>query len=73
MCDHRNFKAEVQVGRLTDSNDESKVTGYTADIQIHCADCFMPFQFIGVPGGYSPSQPMVNFDSTELRAPIKPV
>lgn len=73
MCDHKNFKAQVNVTRLTDKDDETKITGYTTDITVSCVDCFKPFQWVGVPGGYSPNQPMVNFDRTELRAPIKPV
>lgn len=73
MCDHKNFTANVSVTRLTDSDDETKVTGYTTDITVHCAECFKPFEWIGLPGGYSPSQPMVDFDRVTLRAPIKPV
>lgn len=71
MCDHKNFNAKVNVTRLTDHS--GKVTGYTTDITVHCADCFKPFEWIGVPGGYSPLQPMVSADGLELRAPIKPI
>lgn len=71
-CKHENFKVECNVSRLTEV-EGGPVTGYTTDITIHCADCFKPFQWVGVPLGYSPNQPMVNFDATELRAPIKPV
>mgnify|MGYP001613731486 CR=1 FL=1 len=73
MCDHLKFEATVRVGRLTDSDDQTKITGYMTDITVHCADCFKPFQWVGVPGGYSPNQPMVSADGTELRAPIKPI
>jgi hypothetical protein len=71
MCQHEQFEVMAKVVRLTDG-DNGPVTGYTADIRIKCVQCEMPFEFIGVPGGYSPSQPMVNFDGTELRAPIRP-
>lgn len=71
MCDHKNFKAQVDVTRLTD--DSGKVTGYTSDITVHCADCFKPFRWVGVPMGYSPNSPMVSIDGTELRAPITPI
>jgi hypothetical protein len=70
-CKHMNFDASVSVGRLTDG-DDGPVTGYTAGVKIKCIDCGIPFEFIGVPGGFSPAQPMVNFDATELRAPIRP-
>ncbi len=73
MCDHKNFKAQVDVTRLTDIDDPEKITGYTTDITVMCADCFKPFRWVGVPGGYSPNQPMVSADGLELRAPIKPV
>lgn len=72
MCDHKNFKAQCDVTRLTNPEGDT-ITGYTTDISIMCSDCFKPFQFIGVPMGSSPIQPMCNFDGTELRAPIKPV
>jgi hypothetical protein len=68
-CKHENFKVQAQVNRLTDE-EGGEVKKYSVDIEIHCADCFMPFRFIGLPGGVSPSQPTVNFDGTELRAPI---
>lgn len=71
-CQHLNFKAEAKITRLTDE-EGGEVNGYRAEIEVHCADCFMPFTFVGLPGGYSPSQPTVNFDCTELRAPLKPV
>lgn len=70
-CQHEQFECMAKVGRLTDG-DNGPVAGYTADIRIRCIQCGIPFEFIGVPGGYSPAQPMVNFDATELRAPIKP-
>lgn len=70
-CKHLNFETQTRVARLTDG-DDGPVTGYSAEIRIRCVDCQHPFEFIGVPGGYSPGQPMVNFDGTELRAPIRP-
>ena len=71
-CQHKRFECRCSVTRLTDEENSEKVSGYSADIKISCVDCGIPFEFIGVPGGYSPVQPMVNFDCTELRAPIKP-
>lgn len=70
-CKHEIFECQCSVGRLTDGYP-GPVTGYMVDIHIKCVQCGIPFEFIGVPGGYSPGQPMVNFDATELRAPIKP-
>lgn len=73
MCDHRTFKVEAKVTRLTDQEDSEKVTGYTTDITVHCADCFKPFRWKGVPGGFSFGKPTVSLTGLELRAPIEPV
>lgn len=73
MCEHNNFQVSAKVGRLTKSDEDSTVVGYVADIEIHCIDCFMPFSFIGLPIGINNKYPTVNYDATELRAPIKPV
>lgn len=71
-CEHKNFKSEVKVYRLTEV-ENGPVTGYTADIEIVCAECHMPFVFVGVPQGVSPAHPTSNIDGNELRAPIKPL
>ena len=73
-CQHLNFAASVNVCRLTADTDPEKVIGYTADVKINCADCGLPFEFIGLPNGISitNSKPMVSMASTELRAPLKP-
>jgi len=71
-CKHEQFQTYSRIGRLTDSENPELVTGFNVDIIISCTQCGMKFEWIGVPGGYSPIQPMVNFDATELRAPIRP-
>ena len=70
-CPHLNFKANVQVGRLTDG-DDGPVTGYCADVKIICVDCQLPFRFQGLSAGYHHSEPRVSIDGTKLRAPIEP-
>ncbi len=70
-CQHMNFAANVNVGRLTDG-DDGPVTGYTAGVQVKCADCGLPFRFIGLPAGNHYAEPRVSVDATELRAPIEP-
>jgi hypothetical protein len=71
-CKHFNFTASNRVARLTEENNPENITGYSMDVRVKCADCGLPFEFIGMPGGYSPAQPMVNFDATEARMPIRP-
>ncbi|KKM86430.1 hypothetical protein LCGC14_1279090 [marine sediment metagenome] len=68
-CEHMNFRASVEVARLTDGD---LVTRYSADIKINCIECHTPFHFIGIPAGLSPSHPSVSFGGDELRAPIAP-
>ena len=69
-CEHHNFISTVDVTRLTDN--DGKLTGFTADVTIKCADCNTRFHFKGLPGGSSPQTPTVSFFATELRAPIAP-
>lgn len=70
-CEHMNFRAEVNVGRL--SHDEGgPITGYTAGVTIACADCGVLMRFIGLPAGNHYAEPRVSIDGTELRAPIEP-
>lgn len=71
MCEHLQFQSVVNVTRLTDS--KGKITGFTTSINVRCRDCGLPFEWKGLPAGYSPHEPMVNFDGTELRAPIQPM
>ena len=71
-CDHKDFKCYTTVNRLTE-DEGGPVKGYNVDININCADCGTPFEFIGLKAGYSPTGPRVSFDGVELRAPIAPV
>lgn len=71
-CPHEDFEAVVSVGRLTASDTDPTVTGYTAEIKVSCTGCGEPFRWIGVPAGLSPRQPMCSLDETKLRAPLRP-
>lgn len=70
-CAHMNFQCVANVTRLTDT-DDGPVTGYATDIRITCADCALPFRFMGLAAGYHFAEPRVNVDATQLRAPIEP-
>lgn len=70
-CQHNNFITEAKVIRLTDV-EGGPVTGYSADIKIRCADCSMPFRFLGLNVGYSTREPHTDVAGGELRIPIKP-
>lgn len=71
-CKHMNFEAGTKVGRLTDQDNSEIVKSYMLDVIVRCKDCGLPFEFVGLPGGMSFNQPMVNFDATEARMPICP-
>jgi hypothetical protein len=71
MCEHANFQAHVKVNRIQDG-ELGPVVAHEADIKIQCADCKEFFEFIGVPAGLSPIQPMASIDFTEIRCPIIP-
>lgn len=73
-CQHLNFAASVNVCRLTADTNPELVIGYAADVKINCADCGMPFEFVGLPKGISAtnSKPTVSMDGMELRAPLVP-
>ena len=70
-CKHEAFSCYTSVGRLS-KEDGGPITGYTADIKILCAECNLPFRFIGLPAGNHFSEPRVSIDGQELRAPIEP-
>lgn len=71
-CKHESFQVLSRVGRLTEI-EGGPVTSYTMDIQVYCADCLMPFTFIGLPGGVNPNFPTVCAENMEARMPIKPI
>lgn len=70
-CEHKVFRCAANIGRL--SHDEGgPITGYVADVKIECAECGLPFRFVGLHAGNHHSEPRVSIDGTELRAPIEP-
>ena len=71
-CKHEVFQAQVNVHRLTGSNDSEEIISYMADVNVWCSVCGQAFEWIGAPCGLSPTQPMVSADFMELRAPIRP-
>lgn len=71
-CEHLDFRVEADVGRLTRSETDETVVGYTMDVRVKCNECFEPFEFIGLPMGVLPSEPTCNLDGTEARMPIRP-
>lgn len=65
-CDHKNHIAEVDVNHIADINR------WQADVRIRCAECGLPFRFIGLPAGLDLNGAAVSVDATEARLSIAP-
>jgi hypothetical protein len=66
-CQHKDFRAHVVVNRIED------VGRFTADVRINCAECGLPFEFVGVGEcGFSYEHPTVDPSAQELRVPVRP-
>lgn len=65
-CVHMNFAANVTVNRLEDNGQ------FNADVTIRCADCSMPFRFLGLPLGMNLQGAAMSPDGLEARLAILP-
>jgi hypothetical protein len=65
-CQHETFAAAVNVVRLSD------VGKFVAEVTVHCAQCYTPFRFLGLPHGLRNASPTVGVGDTEARLPIAP-
>jgi hypothetical protein len=70
-CPHEHFAAQVDVQRLTDT-DDGPVTAYIAEVTVTCEDCDEPFRWTGVPAGFSGAHPTCSIDEKTLNAPMRP-
>jgi hypothetical protein len=70
-CEHMSFEADVRVGRLSEI-EGGPITGYQANVRVHCTECGLKFRFVGLPAGSHFAEPRVSVDGLELRAPIEP-
>jgi hypothetical protein len=68
-CQHEDFQAHVNVGRITDAGQPLR---FVADVTISCVQCREPFRFLGVESGMHFEKPTVSIDGLELHAPIEP-
>jgi hypothetical protein len=66
-CKHMNFKANVSVNRLEDTGR------FMAEVKINCAECGLPFQFLGLPLGLNLNGASMSVDGQEARLGIAPV
>jgi hypothetical protein len=67
-CPHEEFEGNMAFTRLREG--DGSIVDYTVDITARCKQCGAAVYWVGLPGGYSPLEPRVNVDGTELRAPF---
>lgn len=65
-CPHMNFRANVTVNRIEDRG------AFAADVRVWCADCNLPFQFLGLEAGLDMQGARVSVDGLEARMAICP-
>lgn len=72
-CAHEHFIARVEVNRVLKNEEDAVPWYYTADIRVTCADCSLPFEFIGdYDCGMMPDRATVDPSAQELRVPLRP-
>ena len=71
VCDHKILVGNVRCGRITET-EGGAVKWYIAELTVTCDACKRPFVFQGLDAGMSFTKPMVSFEGTEVRLPIKP-
>lgn len=71
MCDHENFAAEVDVNRLP-QKEGGPVKRWCAEVRIKCADCELPFRFIGLPAGLDLNGAATSVNAEEARLAMAP-
>lgn len=65
-CPHMNFAANVSVARIEDKGR------FMADVRVKCADCGLPFQFLGLEPGLDMGGARASIDGLEARMAICP-
>ena len=70
-CVHEGFECNVNVARMPDV-EGGPVKRFMADVTIKCAQCGIPFRFIGLPAGCDLNGASVSVGATEARLAIAP-
>jgi len=71
MCEHENFDVAATINRMSEV-DNGPIKRYQADIRIVCAECKLPFRFVGLPIGLDLTGAAVSVDGEEGRFAILP-
>jgi len=66
-CQHRSHhRVDAEVVYMADSGR------FALDVRLYCADCDLPFRFIGLPAGVDLNGAAVSVDATEARLAVAP-
>lgn len=71
-CEHEQFEAAVDVHRLLDDRDKTKVGAFLADVRVRCAQCGQKFQFLGLPQGLDIGGAACSYSREEAHLTISP-
>lgn len=71
-CEHMNFDVHANVARLQKSEEDPTIIAFSVDLRCKCHECGMPFEWVGLPLGFSHYRPTVSIDGQEMRAPLVP-
>jgi hypothetical protein len=66
VCEHHAFSSSVRIARLEDSGR------FMAEVRIRCADCGLPFEFLGLQAGLNLDGATVSIDGQEANLAISP-
>lgn len=69
-CPHESFAAQVNCIRLTDG--DGVVTGYVAELHVHCDQCRRQFQFLGLEPGYDSHGAGISIDGLQASIGMVP-
>lgn len=77
-CKHEQFRIGADIGSILkdgqdSTNPNEEPAYYSASIKVSCSHCGDPFEFVGLPFGFSPYRPTVSIDSQTLSVSVMPV
>lgn len=68
-CQHENFEASVDVGRIT-NEEGGDVCAFVAEVKVRCIDCGENFGFRGMAPGMSWGEPTRTPDALQATLPL---
>lgn len=71
-CEHMNFDVHAAVARIQKSDLDPTFIAFHVDITCKCHECHEPFEWVGLPLGFSHYRPTVSIDGQIMHAPLVP-